>query len=204
MRNIIAIVLLLFVGIQMQAQVGVNTKNPQATLDINGTLRVQTRSMVNGEVKKLLGVDEQGVIIEVELDENLYIEDNVVKYNGRKESVYSMPAFAANDAANLAGIIWPGGAGNGKSVVRIENLFNDLEITGIDVSLFPTPMDAHGYTISLYNISGELNLKSEDNTSLNENQFILSDGNDVNIKQYEMIKLMYDGILQKWIVMSKH
>lgn len=204
MRNTITSLLFLFVGISVYAQVGINTKDPHATLDVNGTMRLQTRSIENTNAKKLLGVDENGMIIELEMDENLYIEDNKVKYNSRKESVHSITMVNIGPVHNLAGIIWPGGAGNGKGTIRMQNVLGDMEVTGIDISTFDTPMDAHGYTITLYNTNGELRLKSEDSGSNANNQFILSDGNDVNLKRFEMVKLMYDGIEQKWLVMSKH
>ncbi len=40
MKNLITIILLLFVGTQIIAQVGINTDDPQATLDVNGTMRL--------------------------------------------------------------------------------------------------------------------------------------------------------------------
>lgn len=205
MKNKITLLLVLFVGMQINAQVGINTTEPHATLDVNGTMRLQTRTMANTNAKKLLGVDEDGMIVELEMDDNLYIEDNKVKYSGRKEGINNVELSIADVIIdNLASIVWPGAAGDGKGITRLNSsVANDIELTGIDISNFATPMDAHGITVYLYSVSGDLTLKSESTSAL-ENQFILGDGNDVNLKKYEMVKLMYDGILQKWIVMSKH
>ena len=106
--------------------------------------------------------------------------------------------------SDVTGIIWPGGTGNNKPVIKITTTFGDIEITGIDMSGFATPMDAHGYVVTMYSTSGELKLKSEDSNSQTINQFLLADGNDVNLKQYEMVKIMYDGELERWLVFSKH
>ncbi|GER59967.1 hypothetical protein [Patiriisocius marinus] len=204
MKNKITLGLLFFIGLQINAQVGINTSDPQATLDVNGSVRIQKRSMDHGQAVRLLGVDEQGVILELDMDENIYIEGDKVKYSDRKAGVNQVSLIGITLLDNLAGIIWPGATGDGKAIVRLTVLLGDVELTGIDMSAFTSPMDAHGYTLSLYSVSGEVKIKNQDNGSITRNQFILGGGSDITIKQYEMIKLMYDGILEKWIVMSKH
>ncbi|GEQ87291.1 hypothetical protein ULMS_27990 [Patiriisocius marinistellae] len=186
------------------SQVGINTDNPQADLDVNGSMRIGKRVMENIQAKKLLGVDENGMIIELELDDNIYIDGNKVRSDSRRSGIYRLPLINLSSLHDTGGIVWPGGTGEDRTVIRIENLSGDLLMTGIDMSVFSTLMDAHGYTMSLYNVSGELTLKSEDSNSLNQNQFILGDGNDVSLKQYEMVKIMYDAFLERWVVMSKH
>ncbi|MGJ8667660.1 MAG: hypothetical protein ACSHW7_14920 [Patiriisocius sp.] len=203
MKNLITIILLFFVGAQITAQVGINTDDPQATLDVNGTMRIQSRTMVSGEAKKILGVDENGMILELEMDDNLYIDNNKIFYNNRKENITDLTVFTTGNMNNLPSIIWPGAAGNGRAVVRISNNLNggSLTITGIDMSSFATPFDAHGYTLMLYCVTGNMQLSNLDGNSLISNQFI-GQSASTNVKQYEIVKLMYDGYLEKWLVMK--
>ncbi|WP_151895209.1 hypothetical protein [Patiriisocius marinistellae] len=198
------LLLIIMFPLGLLSQVGINTDNPQADLDVNGSMRIGKRVMENIQAKKLLGVDENGMIIELELDDNIYIDGNKVRSDSRRSGIYRLPLINLSSLHDTGGIVWPGGTGEDRTVIRIENLSGDLLMTGIDMSVFSTLMDAHGYTMSLYNVSGELTLKSEDSNSLNQNQFILGDGNDVSLKQYEMVKIMYDAFLERWVVMSKH
>ncbi|MFC7358315.1 hypothetical protein ACFQO1_11500 [Jejudonia soesokkakensis] len=207
MKKITPLIFLLLISFYATSQVGINTVEPTADLDINGTLRVRkmtTSPERSLEATSIIGVDASGNLVEVTLDENLYLENNVIKYNHRQEEIYNRPDAVSNILHDAVDIIWPGGTGNGRPTVRITNTNGDLEITGIDMSGFASPMDADGYTVTLYSVSGELRLKSEDSNSQTVNQFLLADGNDVNLKRYEMVKIMYDGQLERWLVVSRH
>lgn len=208
MKNLSLLALSLLIYYTGHTQVGINTTHPTSTLDVAGTLRVRgakSDALLNPiQATKIVGMDDEGNFVEVTLGENLYLESNVIKHSPQIERIYNRPSISQSTWHNAPDIIWPGGTGHGKPVVKITNSSGDLEITGIDMSVFATPMDAHGYVVTLYSVSGELKLKSEDSNSNTMNQFILSDGNDVNLKRYEMVKIMYDGQLERWLVMSKH
>lgn len=207
MKKITSLMLLFVVSYTAFSQVGINTTRPTSTLDINGTIRVRgpgPDQFNQIQATKLVGMDEEGNFVDIKLDTNLFLEDNVIKQSIRKEVIYNRPPIDLTQWNNAVGIILPGGTGHEKPVVKITNVSGDVEITGIDMSIFASPMDAHGYVVSLYSVSGEIRLKSEDSNSLAINQFILGDGNDVNLKRYEMVKIMYDGELEKWLVASKH
>jgi len=209
MKNTLLVFLFSFITLPLFSQIGINTTNPTSDLDVNGTIRVRNTKSTNDrpmQAVKVLGLDKHGNFVEVELDNNLYLENNTIKYSSRQESVYNRPVFTGTgpSVSDVTGIIWPGGTGNNKPVIKITTTFGDIEITGIDMSGFATPMDAHGYVVTMYSTSGELKLKSEDSNSQTINQFLLADGNDVNLKQYEMVKIMYDGELERWLVFSKH
>lgn len=47
-KNIILVLFFLMIGITCYAQVGINTEDPQATLDINGNLRIRTVEKCSG------------------------------------------------------------------------------------------------------------------------------------------------------------
>lgn len=187
------------------AQVGINTSDPKADLDVNGTMRVSELSGENLQAKKLLGVSEDGIILELDMDENIYIDGDVVKSHTRRERVYLRNVLGIPVLDNALSIIWPGGAGDGKSVIRIDNLLlPNTTLTGLEMNVFASPLDAHGMTVTLYSISGLITLKSDDPASTPENRFRLAGGVDVVVQQYDMVKLMYDGLLERWLVMSKN
>ena len=197
--------LFLFASFFTQAQVGINTTDPKADLDVNGTFRVGELSGENLQARKLLGVNEDGIILELEMDENIYIDGSKVKSHTRREGVYEHNLLGIPLIDNALSIIWPGGTGDGKSVIRIDNLIvPNTTLTGLEMNVFTTPTDAHGMTVTLYSVSGTITLKSDDAGSSPENRFRLAAGLDVIIQQYEMVRVMYDAILEKWLVMSRN
>jgi hypothetical protein len=188
---------------QIFGQVGINTTDPTATLDVNGTFRVRDMFPQGLQAIKLLGVDENGTLIQLNVDQNVYIDGDSVKATIIKEDIAIYPTINIEIFNDMPGIIWPGGTGNGRSYVRFDSSLEDLEITGIDISAFPTPLDAHGYTVSLYSVSGEIKIKNEDDGSLPQNRFRMKNG-QIEVKQYETVKIMYDGYIERWLIVSKH
>lgn len=198
--------LVFLVVLPASAQVGVNTTDPTADLDVNGTLRVRKRIMDDGQAIKLLGVDENGMILELEMDENIYIEGDKVKSNTRREGIYGHTVIGLNIIDDATSIVWPGGTGNGKSVIRLQSLLGLLPITlnGLEMSGFGTPEEAHGITVTVYSPNTSITLKDQVLSSDPNNRFALPGGHDVVLQRYEMVQLMYDGILKRWLVMSRN
>ncbi len=72
--------------------------------------------------------------------------------------------------------------------------FNDeVEITGILAG-------EDGQTLWLFAYSGSLKLIGNSNSSDPENRFLIS--GQITIQQYELIQLLYDATLQKWLIMD--
>lgn len=210
MKNLTYLLPCLLLGVTGFSQVGINTTNPTSTLDVNGTVRVRSlgQNIETGpelppehEATRIMGLDDDGNFVKVELDENIYLDNNVLKSVDRKAEIGTLPNFNAPRANNVSLIIWPGGANSGKSVIRIENLQGDIEITGFDVSGLGGPALADGTMAWLYAVDGKVKLKIDDNNSDPENQ--IKAYSDIEIKQYGMVQIMYDGVLQRWVVMSK-
>lgn len=193
------------------AQVGVNTADPTSTLDVNGTLRVRSMSEAQDvQATKIVGVDEHGNFINLEIGDNIYIDNNVVNYRQKKESIGMVDPFALAKVHNARLVIWPGGTNKERSVIKLPSLVGDMVLTGIDISGAGSTAAAHGKTFWIMAVSGEIELSNEDANSDTVNQFLIASGpGGVKIKQYEMMKVMYDatigtGIPGRWVVMSKH
>lgn len=207
--NKIILVILIGIGATSYAQVGVNTTEPTSTLDVNGTLRV--RSLEANELQNarfVLGSDVNGNLISLELGDNLYIDGNVIRQR-TSQTIGDITPVDDSEADDLNLVIWPGGTNSDRSVIKISSNTGNLIITGIDVSGAGSPLLANGKSFYIMAVSGSIKLMSEDSNSSQENQFILEDGNAVNIGQYEMVQVMYDASLGagtpgRWVVMSKH
>lgn len=204
MKNFTLLLACLFIGFSSLSQVGINTTEPTSTLDVNGNIRV--RNIEGGSENEIIatqvvGLDEEGNFVRIEVSDNIYLENNELRIVERKADVGQIPVFTGTRANNVSLIIWPGGANSSKSVIRIEHSTGDLEITGFDVSGFGGPAAADGVTVSLYPTDGRLKLLINNTDSAEENRIQNTNG-VVVIQQYEMMRIMYDGTLQRWVIMS--
>ena len=70
---------------QIYSQVGIGATEPQATLDVNGSMHVSgiKSSFQQIEAVRIIGVDEDGNLVEVDVDENLILENNKIRANDR-------------------------------------------------------------------------------------------------------------------------
>lgn len=191
--------LFLLFGITCISQVGINTTNPTSTLDVNGDIRVRninSSEQRNVVATKIIGVDEDGNFVEVEMDKNINLIDNKLVVTDRTLEMGGLAApLVATRNHNVSLRILPGAANHGKSIIRIENTLGGTDITGIEAA-------QDGTHIWLYAVSGRLNLIENSLESLPGNRIERND--KMGAKQYEMIELVYDGIRGIWIVMQNH
>ncbi|MDN3725201.1 hypothetical protein QRD02_12495 [Aequorivita sp. SDUM287046] len=205
MKNLTALFACLCVGISSFSQVGINTTEPTSTLDVNGSIRVRDLGIGSDNeivATQVVGMDEEGNFVRIEMSENIYLENNVLKTVERRNKIGTLPTFTGTVGHNVDMILWPGGANSTTPVLKIIATNGDFNITGFDVSSLGGPAAADGITAWLYSVSGKLELKVEDNGSAPQNR-ILADSN-TNIRRYGMVKIMYDGALQRWLIMSYH
>ena len=90
-------------------------------------------------------------------------------------------------------VILLGEPNDDKRVIRIVNISGNLDVTGIEAGV-------DGQRIWFYPQSGRVRLLRSNGASLPANQ-IIGTGSYV-IFQFEMIELMYDGLLAKWVIMG--
>ncbi|MFT5891077.1 MAG: hypothetical protein ACI9Y7_001176 [Dokdonia sp.] len=91
------------------SQVGVNTTEPTSTLDVNGTLRVRSMdSNDSSNARFIIGSDEDGNIINLELGGNVYIDGNVIRYRSENENIGEVEPYddAEVDNVNLVILAW--------------------------------------------------------------------------------------------------
>ncbi len=216
--TLLSLTLILAAGLLSSAQIGVNTNSPTANLDVNGTLRVRSLEkapngsfQANGNVLYMMGVDANGNVIPIEIGENIVLINNKLQVQlpeeepvitelpngGTLEGNYSDNNDALINDLDLGIVILPGDRRGHRPVVRLSNGDNDEKVTISGIKALEDGTMAY-----LYATSGEVELKTEDSESLEENQFE-SDGN-FKIKKNEMLLVMYDGEIKKWVIVSRH
>lgn len=188
------------------AQVGINTADPQAELDVNGSVIVRslntdhaTRSAV-----RLVGVDAYGRMIPVAMSEDVVLENNKVVAKKQRLEFGELPSLIIPGNGridNLDIVILPGEPNHGKSIIRLVHPNPVLSGTNqITISGIKSAPD--GTQIWLYPTEGDLVLLPLNTNSTSENQ--IQDNIRLRCSQYEMIQLVYDRTDSKWVVMSHH
>jgi len=197
MKNLAPILIVLLLGFNSYAQVGINTTEPTSTLDVNGNLRIRKadRSTDNDIVAtRIVGIDDAGNIVQVEVDENLILENNRIRATNRILKIGDVPALGLPIIDDLDLVIWPGEPNEDKSVIRVQSILGDVIITGIAAG-------QDGQQIWLYPISGDITFLPNSLLSLFGNR--IENNSNLVVQRYEMVKLMYDATRAKWIIMDR-
>ena len=180
---------------QSFSQVGINTTQPSATLDVNGNIRVREMksNFADYQAIKIVGLDSIGNFVEVEIDENVILEENKLRVVENKYRFAETQPITTTIVHNLSLIILPGEPNDDKKVIKIITSGGDINLTGIEAG-------EDGQTVWLLPYTGKVKLLGMDAGSDPENQFMFTGMRQV--LQYGMIQLLYDGTLQKWLVME--
>ena len=196
MKNLAPIFIALLIGYISTAQVGINTTEPTATLDVNGTLRLRDAEKGPNEViaTRIVGIDDSGNIVQVEVAENLILENNTIRANDKILTIGDIEPIGIPVISDLNLIIWPGEPNEDKSVIRIRSILGDVIVTGIAAG-------QDGQTIWLYPTTGDLTFIPNSLLSLFGNR--IENNSNLVVQQYEMVKLMYDATRSKWIIMDR-
>lgn len=201
MKNLAPLFIALLFVVQTFSQVGINTTEPTATLDVDGNIRVRdmNSSITNSEAEKIVGLDEDGNFVVIEVDENIILEDNKLRVVENRYRFANTETLFEEIINNLDLIILPGEPNDDKKVIRIitsltlRSPIGDVDITGIQAG-------EDGQTVWLMAYTGKVRLVGESILSDPENRFLIN--GMVQLQQYDMIQLLYDATLQRWLVMD--
>lgn len=197
MTKIAPLIVCLLCSLLSFAQVGINTSNPTSTLDVNGNIRIRTLSVDQGVATKLIGVDDIGNMMEIEVEEGVVLENNKLRAADRFERISEPFEINISVGNNVNFIILPGEPNDEKTVIRITSTLSSIEISGIQAA-------QHGQRIKLYPTTGDLSLSVNDTGSLPGNRILAHNNGMVTVRQYQMVELMYDGLAGGWIIASRH
>lgn len=194
MRKILvpAIMLLTILG---YSQVGINTTTPQATLDVNGSLRITNTSDATVTSTKLTGLSENGTVRDISLGSNLLLNNNTLSAKSGLDYSFGAVTFTVKKNHDVDLLLGSGEANEGKSIIRVNNTSGDTEITGIKAGY-------DGQSLYIYPQSGKLDLLGNDTNSSPLNR--IEENNKSGGKIYSMIQIVYDGTRGKWIIMQNH
>lgn len=197
MRKFAPVFVILLMAFSGYAQVGINTTEPTSTLDVNGTIRVRGAkfSANNNDIiaKRIIGIDDEGNIVEVEVDENIILENNKLRAVNQILKIGDVPGLNVPIINDLNLVIWPGEPNDDKSVIKMNSILGNMIVSGLVAG-------QDGQQIWLYPVSGDLTLLPNSLLSLFANQIEQND--NMVVKRYSMVRLMYDATRSKWIIMD--
>lgn len=176
------------------AQVGIGTINPQETLDVNGTSQFRVTNQSGVATIKLGGLDENGVFREIYVGTNLKLTNNTLSASSDSKFSFGEIEINVGNSSPIDNVdlnIRTGEVNEDKSIIRIYSNRNNIQFSGIKAG-------EDGQHLWLYPQDGKIKLKDNDNGSDSSNRFESS----LDIEQYEMAHLVYDGARGKWIIMD--
>ena len=195
------IILVLFFPLcALQAQrVGINTTLPQATLHIGGNFKFSPKTTV--DATRLVAVTSTGAVKEFPLGPNFLIVDGALEVSEAvDENIFLVGDIDQSDDAG-SGVyddfeigIQEANASN--TIIRVTG-----ETSGYDVTGFTDGY--HGRIFYFYNAqSVNVTFKNRDNASDFENQIVTGTGTNVGIAGQGVAEFIYDGDIQKWILIN--
>jgi len=176
------------------AQVGIGTTNPQETLDVNGTSQFRVTNQSGVATIKLGDLDENGVFREIYLGTNLKLTNNTLSASSDSKFSFGEIEINVGNSSPIDNVdlnIRTGEVNEDKSIIRIYSNRNNIQFSGIKAG-------EDGQHLWLYPQDGKLKLKGNSNGSDSSNRF----ESGLDIDQYEMVHLVYDGAREKWIIMD--
>ncbi len=190
------IITALLIGATSYAQVGIGTTSPQETLHVNGTMRVENTT--SSAATKLTGLDDNGTVNELAVGDNLKIESGRLNATGtNKYFVANIDVKTQSSNQKFHNLdLDLQGANRSITAFRLINAEHNYEITGIKGG-------EDGRHILLINIPS-VNMKIADGTSpsLDVNEITTLKGNFEATSGQGVAELVYDGTLQRWIVIN--
>lgn len=188
------------------AQIGIGTVNPQEDLHVAGSLRVEGTDDSNSTTA-LVGVDNDGTLTQLNLGPNLTIINNKLEvkanylYKIGSKDMTTVPILGNGEVADLDLRIAAGQVNNGASVIHLNNLPQNIKLSGIKNGVD----GLHLFLINNHN-SRNIQIYNDDTANINsspQNRIkVLSTIS--TITGNAAIELLYDGNINRWLVLSLH
>lgn len=207
MKRIFFICLLLWAYWNTTAQVGINTTDPAATLDVNGNIRVRSLASTStmatgGNAVQIVGLDAQGNMVPVTITDNVELINNELKSVEPTIRPVATPTPIVvpgnNRLDDLALGIWPGEA-NEKSQV-IPMIFAGAGIQNVNITGIDATNAVDGRIIFLFASDGDIDLKTENNNSSPANRIM--DAEDTKVERGGIVSLIYLTSVNRWVIMN--
>ena len=184
---------------QSQAQVGVNTTDPTATLDVNGTMRVRAMNSSN-TARTIVGQDINGNLVPVFMSQNVVLENNELKSRNTTHELidFNIVIPIGDRLDDFAIDLLPGEVNDEKTMLRFDRLIGgDFDISGL------TPGE-DGRIIVIYAVEEEITFLNHTNGTNSQPANRIYADNDHTVNQYDSIMLMYNANIPGWVILSRH
>ena len=190
------VLLLLFIPQLIIAQVGIGTTNPQETLHVVGSLRVENTT--TNTATKIMGTDGNGTLNGVNVGANLQLAGGTLEATGSNKYFVNTETFITSSAGHRFHNVDLDLIGANQDIVvfRLSGMTHNFEFTGITGG-------TDGKHIILLNVTANnFKLTDESTGSLAANRIITLAGGFEATSGIGVAELVYDGTINRWIIIN--
>ena len=188
------------------AQVGINTTTPDATLDVNGTVRVENLIDASDVAVSLTGISSANRLSRTTTGAGLIVNNNTLELapvtrNIGELDLSPLIAVEGTTLSNVSALLGVGEANEASTFIRVYGYSSTINLTGISGGF-------HGRRITLYfSEEQNLRLKEEDGAAAPENRFVTLATSQITVSGTGFVELVYDATagvdgLGRWLVLK--
>lgn len=190
--------LFLFSILSVFSQIGIGTTDPQETLHVAGTLRVDDMNST-GTATKLGGIDASGTFREILLDDTIDLTNNTLSAKGNKVNIGTV-ATTGYDQEDLDLLLEPGAANEKKGfIILTSNENNAVSLHSIKSA----NLEDGRKLIIFWKPIDNIDLKIfEEGTGDSQNRILDGDHGDFSLKKHGIVEMVYLANLSRWVILS--
>lgn len=182
------------------AQVGIDTENPQETLHVAGTVRIDDTTTYSNAANTVSAFDEDGNISKVSVGDNLDLSNGVLSAANTKITYQTITL--TNGTVNSFNNQFDLNGANSDKVVFILTCAQGNNCNNPTLNSIPGGTDGRRLTL-MGDANFNLVIQTVGNvTSGNANSIYLRGSGGLNLSQESFIELFYDGSINRWRVLA--
>ena len=206
MKNLIFTATIMLCAVSgVQAQIGIGTANPTASVDVNGTVRVTNLPVGTTDEITLTGSTSSKTLNKTDLGANLLIIDNTLETAPVSGTIGNINLGDAPTTAgtieNLDLEIGSGESNSNATFIKLHTYYTNLNIAGIT-----NGTDGRHFTL-FFSETVNVSILEDDSDALPQNRILTAAMSQLSISGLGFMDLVYDADagsdgLGRWLVIK--
>ena len=191
-----------FLSMSASAQIGINTENPTAFLDVNGTVRVENLINPTGVVVSITGVTSANRLSRTSTGAGFIVNDNTLELAPVTRNIGELDLSGlGTNLSDISALLGVGENNETSTFIRVFGYTSTIDINGISGGF-------HGRRVTLYFSENQnVRLKENSTAAQAENRFVTLATSQITVSGTGFVELVYDANagpdgLGRWLVLK--